>query len=1325
MVYPLVADASPCYPEEFTITCIVKSILLCRTKSSGQIKSSCWLDLLCCLATDRMAHVPTCQSEVCSSTTSVGKDNEPDSCSPFREGVTSDSPIHERFKRLRRSEKELGTLTATFSGSDTESSTAVAPGLTSTLAKLEMSLGRFSKSVEFSEAPLLDSRRSICSPDSKSQSPSAPARLHLGGQENYPCRSLSSINFGLDLAAASPIGSSCSTKEYPGLSSTHGLSASSLFIRRLSTRRSKQSSKQCLAPGNEPTLAGSQSASTSDPAKKSPSFLCGERRTQIRPTHPFLDLIEASKLPVEVACQPARESVSPEIALTIRLHPGDPNAGVLRELVLHRLIGSREHSPVEQPAPIVNRPVAVVQPSPNSHSSHCIPVNPPPSSSTAGDLIQNLDPWTSETNASRLKSQNDQPASSALCAIPVSRSADTPGDRVSPTVPAATHTDVEGTIATCNVDSNDSLLPISKCPTEGSPQPLIARSSDQTSLLSPASVVPLAFNFKKLLRDRYLSSQRILSAPLTPNGSSSALSAGCTSTKDDLIRTARLNLFARNPVVTQNPPPSAEPSLSSLDALNVSPSTLEKITFGLGHDVDPLSASSHPLASELTSSVTELIRQLSPQNVTHTVRSTKTSSPSGVERAELQVSDGNRISRNLSSLYTSEQKNACDLALRTSNSMFLQQRQPSESPQASDSSLLRSYQSWPLSPYLLAQKSMEVASAHFRNLAPKESPSVPPDLAKFSSPLGQRLLIPPVVRISPDADVGLHSSELEESDVSLSTRERKRSSTSYALAIPVERERQSHSAPISPQEAYGLCYSHSGLSVPDKDNLLSPSCNLIHACSAFEPIIPCSTKSPPERWCKRAHDQPSPLLTEQTPFSLRSESSGIGSETRSFWRSPVPFGNFSSPRCEFPTTPHFPGDIRSSVPFSAKQRKSSGLSAGAFIFPPPSPFRASNTGMTTTPLSSLSWLSSSSGIGSHSAGSGASSALTKITDEQEEGYASLVERVANWASCTTPSGLQPSPCSSREGSQASGMKPIDFSLGASGTEKLTQISSPVVTSSSSSAWSNLSVTSPQNLFFDIPSTGAGSGSGDSAPERSRAAVRRNGRGRPRLWSSTRKLLYTSASTPTSQALSRSRVPYSVSSPSGSRGRASTGGPHICPICCRQFTRSDMLVRHAHVHTGHRPFECPACGQAFSRSDHLSTHQRTHTGQRPYRCPLCTYSACRRDMITRHLRVHQRRGQIIPSERCSVDARNRLSPLRVDVDPVAVGPLRLLPPPPTHRGRSRRQNQSLTTGEGATARPMRAGRAASGSTMLPPSTPPHLDEDVHDTRKNTSLKTDAP
>ncbi|RVE49603.1 hypothetical protein evm_005735 [Chilo suppressalis] len=82
----------------------------------------------------------------------------------------------------------------------------------------------------------------------------------------------------------------------------------------------------------------------------------------------------------------------------------------------------------------------------------------------------------------------------------------------------------------------------------------------------------------------------------------------------------------------------------------------------------------------------------------------------------------------------------------------------------------------------------------------------------------------------------------------------------------------------------------------------------------------------------------------------------------------------------------------------------------------------------------------------------------------------------------------------------------------------------------------------------------------------------------------------------------------------------------CEICRRRFARSDMLTRHARLHSGVKPYSCSACGQVFSRSDHLATHQRTHTGEKPYRCPSCPYAACRRDMITRHMRTHTRRPQ---------------------------------------------------------------------------------------------------
>ena len=121
---------------------------------------------------------------------------------------------------------------------------------------------------------------------------------------------------------------------------------------------------------------------------------------------------------------------------------------------------------------------------------------------------------------------------------------------------------------------------------------------------------------------------------------------------------------------------------------------------------------------------------------------------------------------------------------------------------------------------------------------------------------------------------------------------------------------------------------------------------------------------------------------------------------------------------------------------------------------------------------------------------------------------------------------------------------------------------------------------------------------------------------------------------TSRVARSSRLSTSAESGSSRDATSSGGKVHRCAVCRRTFARSDMLERHARLHTGVRPYACRLCTQVFSRSDHLTTHLRTHTGEKPYACPRCAYTASRRDMVTRHLRVHQSTPAVDPAVQVS-------------------------------------------------------------------------------------------
>ncbi|OQR69785.1 zinc finger protein-like [Tropilaelaps mercedesae] len=90
------------------------------------------------------------------------------------------------------------------------------------------------------------------------------------------------------------------------------------------------------------------------------------------------------------------------------------------------------------------------------------------------------------------------------------------------------------------------------------------------------------------------------------------------------------------------------------------------------------------------------------------------------------------------------------------------------------------------------------------------------------------------------------------------------------------------------------------------------------------------------------------------------------------------------------------------------------------------------------------------------------------------------------------------------------------------------------------------------------------------------------------------------------------------------GNASDGSPlarpHQCPLCYKNFTRSNHLADHVRRHTGERPYLCSFCSKRFATKSHLREHERTHVGGK-LECHLCPSSFTRRRQALQHLRGH--------------------------------------------------------------------------------------------------------
>ncbi|RKP32076.1 hypothetical protein METBISCDRAFT_12719 [Metschnikowia bicuspidata] len=84
--------------------------------------------------------------------------------------------------------------------------------------------------------------------------------------------------------------------------------------------------------------------------------------------------------------------------------------------------------------------------------------------------------------------------------------------------------------------------------------------------------------------------------------------------------------------------------------------------------------------------------------------------------------------------------------------------------------------------------------------------------------------------------------------------------------------------------------------------------------------------------------------------------------------------------------------------------------------------------------------------------------------------------------------------------------------------------------------------------------------------------------------------------------------------------------HCCWDGCERhngkvFIQRQKLLRHIHIHTGHKPCKCTVCGSLFAVPAVLKQHMRIHSGERPYQCTMCDKRFATSSSLAIHTRVH--------------------------------------------------------------------------------------------------------